>query len=107
MRALSPQGNVDLDTMPALGDSWRSARMRLNIKKYPTVGASQRGIALDATRYADATAALTRRAASIFAPIALDAVEVYPARRAASGTVARNLAPLALGDAWTLANEEE
>ncbi len=44
MRALSPQGNVDLDTVPTLGHNWRSAVMRLNIKKYPTVGASQRGI---------------------------------------------------------------
>jgi len=43
-RALSPQGRVDLDTEPALGHHWRSAVMRLNIKKYPTVGASQRGI---------------------------------------------------------------
>lgn len=44
MRALSPQGNVDLETPPRLGETWRSAAMRLNIKKYPTVGASQRGI---------------------------------------------------------------
>ena len=44
MRALSPHGNVDLETPPELGRSWRSATMRLNIKKYPTVGASQRGI---------------------------------------------------------------
>ena len=44
MRALSPQGQVDLETPPDLGQTWRSARMRLNIKKYPTVGASQRGI---------------------------------------------------------------
>lgn len=44
MRALSPHGNVDLETPPALGDMWRSATMRLNIKKYPTVGASQRAI---------------------------------------------------------------
>lgn len=44
MRALSPHGHVDLDTMPALGTHWRSSVMGLNIKKYPTVGASQRGI---------------------------------------------------------------
>ncbi len=44
MRALSPHGNVDLDVLPSLGQHWRSASMRLNIKKYPTVGASQRGI---------------------------------------------------------------
>ncbi len=44
MRALSPNGNVDLETLPALGMVWRSASMRLNIKKYPTVGASQRAI---------------------------------------------------------------
>ena len=44
MRALSPYGNVDLDTPPTLGQTWRSAGMRLNIKKYPTVGSSQRCI---------------------------------------------------------------
>lgn len=44
LRALSPHGNVDLDTEPTLGRVWRSATMRLNIKKYPTVGSSQRGI---------------------------------------------------------------
>ena len=44
MRALSPNGNVDLETPPRLGEVWRSASMRLNLKKYPTVGASQRCI---------------------------------------------------------------
>jgi aconitate decarboxylase len=44
MRALSPHGRVDLDSLPNLGRHWHSAGMRLNIKKYPTVGASQRGI---------------------------------------------------------------
>lgn len=53
MRALSPNGQVDLDTRPRLDQSWRSAVMRLNIKKYPTVGASQRCI--------DAVLALNRR----------------------------------------------
>lgn len=53
MRALSPLGNVDLDTEPQLGKVWRSATMRLNIKKYPTVGASQRCI--------DAVLALNRQ----------------------------------------------
>ena len=53
LHALSPQGNVDLDTAPALGQTWRSTVFRLNIKKYPTVGASQRGI--------DAVLALVQR----------------------------------------------
>ena len=44
LRALSPAGDVDLDTVPPLGESWRSTSMRLNIKKYPVVGAAQRGI---------------------------------------------------------------
>ncbi len=44
MRALSPKGDVDLETPPAFSDHWRSATVRLNIKKYPTVGASQRAI---------------------------------------------------------------
>ena len=54
MRSLSPKGNVDLESPPQLGQRWRSAQMRLNIKKYPTVGASQRAI--------DAVLALNRRA---------------------------------------------
>ena len=53
LRALSPLGNVDLDSAPAFGQTWRSATMRLNIKKYPTVGASQRCI--------DAVLALNQR----------------------------------------------
>lgn len=53
MRALSPRGEVDLETPPQLGSVWRSATMRLNIKKYPTVGASQRAI--------DAVLALNQR----------------------------------------------
>lgn len=44
MRALSPRGEVDLDTPAQVGQVWRSATMRLNIKKYPTVGSSQRVI---------------------------------------------------------------
>lgn len=44
MRALSPRGEVDLETPPQVGHVWRSATVRLNIKKYPTVGASQRCI---------------------------------------------------------------
>lgn len=44
MRALSPQGRVDLDTEPHIGRLWRSTQMRLNIKKYPMVGSSQRVI---------------------------------------------------------------
>jgi aconitate decarboxylase len=53
MHALSPKGNVDLETSARVGELWRSAVMRLNIKKYPTVGASQRCI--------DAVLALNRR----------------------------------------------
>jgi 2-methylcitrate dehydratase PrpD len=44
LRALSPGGRVDLATPPRLGEVWRIATERLNIKKYPTVGASQRAI---------------------------------------------------------------
>ncbi|MCB1362890.1 MAG: MmgE/PrpD family protein [Rhodobacteraceae bacterium] len=42
LAALSPRGNVDLKTPPQFGRRWRSAEAGLNIKKYPTVGASQR-----------------------------------------------------------------
>jgi 2-methylcitrate dehydratase PrpD len=42
LKALSPAGRVDLSTaMPA---GWRSEKLGLNIKKYPLVGAAQRGI---------------------------------------------------------------
>jgi len=42
LRALSPAGRVDLVApMPA---GWRSEKLGLNIKKYPVVGAAQRGI---------------------------------------------------------------
>jgi 2-methylcitrate dehydratase PrpD len=42
MRALSPQGRVDLDSPPRLGEVWHSARRGLNLKRYPVVGAAQR-----------------------------------------------------------------
>ncbi len=44
MRALSPQGRVDLDIEPQIGQLWRSESMRLNVKKYPMVGSAQRVI---------------------------------------------------------------
>lgn len=53
LRALSPRGEVDLETPSRVGQVWRSSTMRLNIKKYPTVGASQRCI--------DAVLALNQR----------------------------------------------
>ena len=44
LRAFSPHGNVDLER-PAPGpDAWQMATRRLNIKKYPVVGAAQRCI---------------------------------------------------------------
>jgi len=42
MRALSPQGRVDVETPPRLGIDWHSARRGLNLKRYPVVGAAQR-----------------------------------------------------------------
>jgi 2-methylcitrate dehydratase PrpD len=44
MRALSPNGRVDLEKAPMMGKAWRIEKSRLNIKKFPTVGASQRCI---------------------------------------------------------------
>jgi len=44
MRTVSPQGRVDLSTPPVYASYERIRRQRLNIKKYPTVGASQRVI---------------------------------------------------------------
>ena len=43
MRAISPHGQVDLER-PVSATAWRISSMRLNIKKYPMVGAAQRGI---------------------------------------------------------------
>lgn len=42
MRTISPNGKVDVTTPPRFGSYERICRQRLNIKKYPTVGASQR-----------------------------------------------------------------
>ena len=44
LRALSPKGRADVERPAALGHTWRIVKTRLNIKKYPTVGASQRCI---------------------------------------------------------------
>jgi 2-methylcitrate dehydratase PrpD len=44
LHALSPKGAVDRDTPLKLADDWSILRLGLNIKKYPTVGASQRSI---------------------------------------------------------------
>jgi 2-methylcitrate dehydratase PrpD len=45
MVALSPRGNVDRTTgFERLGHDWAIERFRLNIKKYPTVGVTQRTI---------------------------------------------------------------
>ena len=44
MRALSPKGAVNLERPLAAGREWHILKWRLNIKKYPTVGASQRTI---------------------------------------------------------------
>ena len=44
MQALSPQGAVDVYTPMPLGRTWLIEELGLNIKKYPTVGASQRTI---------------------------------------------------------------
>jgi aconitate decarboxylase len=44
MQALSPDGAVDVYTPMPLGKVWLIEQLSLNIKKYPTVGASQRTI---------------------------------------------------------------
>ena len=44
LAALSPSGRWDRSKPPSFGDDWLIAKLRLNIKKYPTVGASQRCI---------------------------------------------------------------
>jgi 2-methylcitrate dehydratase PrpD len=42
MRALSPDGRVDLEAPSRLGAVWHSAKRGLNLKRYPVVGAAQR-----------------------------------------------------------------
>jgi 2-methylcitrate dehydratase PrpD len=74
MRALSPQGRVDLDTLPQVGSVWRSATMRLNIKKYPTVGSSQRVI--------DAVLALNRQ--QRLEPAQVRSIDVHVSERHAA-----------------------
>lgn len=53
LRAFSPQGRVDLERAAPGPDTWQMGSRRLNIKKYPVVGAAQRAI--------DAVLALTRQ----------------------------------------------
>ena len=54
LRTLSPAGRVDVTTPPRYGGYERICRQRLNIKKYPTVGASQRIIDSVLAHVADA-----------------------------------------------------
>lgn len=98
LRALSPHGNVDLDTEPTLGHNWRSATMRLNIKKYPTVGSSQRGI--------DAVLALNRierldprRVRSVVAHISVRHAAVMPYHRPQDALQAKFSTEFALASA--------
>jgi 2-methylcitrate dehydratase PrpD len=42
LAALSPKGNADLESLARFGETWRVCETGLNVKKYPTVGASQR-----------------------------------------------------------------
>lgn len=44
LAALSPRGNWDQEHEPRFGGNWLIEALRLNLKKYPTVGASQRCI---------------------------------------------------------------
>ncbi|NBT57016.1 MAG: MmgE/PrpD family protein, partial [Betaproteobacteria bacterium] len=44
LRAFSPLGNVDLQSPIHRDDNWHISARRLNIKKYPVVGAAQRSI---------------------------------------------------------------
>lgn len=55
MRTLSPRGGVDLATPPAYGSYERICHGRLNVKKYPTVGASQRVVDSVLAHVAEAT----------------------------------------------------
>ena len=63
LQALSPEGRVDLTRPTNLGRVWAIARHAINIKKYPTVGASQRCI--DAIIAMDGRAALAAHPESI------------------------------------------
>ncbi|MEX0343925.1 MAG: MmgE/PrpD family protein [Rhizobiaceae bacterium] len=44
LAALSPMGNFDIGSEPEYGRGWLIEKLRLNFKKYPMVGASQRCI---------------------------------------------------------------
>ena len=68
LSALSPEGRVDLARPANLGRVWAIAKHAINIKKYPTVGASQRCI--------DAILSMDGRAALAANPEAI--VEIVP-----------------------------
>lgn len=76
MAALSPSGRVRRDHVPAgLGSDWLAAGPALNIKRHPTVGASQRAIdaaielhqreGFDAARITSVTARVSEKHAAV------------------------------------------
>lgn len=68
LSALSPDRRVNLSRDPSFGSPFRIEKTRINIKKYPTVGASQRSI--------DAVLALKAGQEELPAPA--DIVEIVP-----------------------------
>jgi 2-methylcitrate dehydratase PrpD len=88
LAALSPAGRVDRTTPLRLGEDWRILKSRLNIKKYPTVGASQRTIdsvlAWRATRAIDAA-----RIRKVVPRISLKQSAVMPFHRPQTGLEAK------------------
>ncbi|MCC7272895.1 MAG: MmgE/PrpD family protein [Alphaproteobacteria bacterium] len=88
LAALSPAGRVDRTTPMGLGREWRILKARLNIKKYPTVGASQRTID-SVVAWRRANAVDTARVVRVVPRISAKQAAVMPFHRPRNGLEAK------------------
>jgi 2-methylcitrate dehydratase PrpD len=100
MSALSPEGRVDLSSPARFGEDWAIVRHAINIKKYPTVGASQRCIdAILALEGRDAIATRPEDIASIVPSVSKKHAAVMPFADPASPAEAKFSLPFACSTA--------
>ena len=78
LAALSPDRRADRTTPPAFGQRWRIAEARINIKKYPTVGASQRVIDALAALHAEGRMPPAGSVAAVIPSVSVKHAAVMP-----------------------------
>lgn len=78
LAALSPDRRADLVKAPKFGRFWKIAAVRINIKKYPTVGASQRIIDALAGLHADGRMPDPARIAEVVPRVSVKHAAVMP-----------------------------